>query len=109
LLAEDFLIVKPRQPFRNRYLSDQELDNNMKASQTSDQELDITAEVCPMTFVRTRLALDRMAPGQILRIRLRGEEPLRNVPRAARELGHEVLSLDTGTDGVATLLLRRGG
>jgi tRNA 2-thiouridine synthesizing protein A len=75
----------------------------------ADQELDITAEVCPMTFVRTRLALDRMARGQILRVRLRGEEPLRNVPRTAREQGHEVLSLETGTDGVATLLLRRGG
>jgi TusA-related sulfurtransferase len=75
----------------------------------ADQELDITAEVCPMTFVRTRLALDRMTPGQILRVRLRGEEPLRNVPRTAREQGHEVLSLETGTDGVATLLLRRGG
>ena len=75
----------------------------------ADQELDITAEVCQMTFVRTRLALDRMAPGQILRVRLRGEEPLRNVPRTAREQGHEVLSLETGTDGVATLVLRRGG
>ena len=59
-----------------------------------------------MTFVRTRLALDRMAPGQILLVRLRGEEPLRNVPRTAREQGHEVLSLDTDADGVATLLLR---
>ncbi len=75
---------------------------------TPDQELDITGEVCPMTFVRTRLALDRMAPGQILRVRLRGEEPLRNVPRTAREQGHEVLSLETASDGVATLLLRRG-
>jgi tRNA 2-thiouridine synthesizing protein A len=75
----------------------------------ADQELDITAEVCPMTFVRTRLALDRMSPGQVLRVRLRGEEPLRNVPRTAREQGHEVLSLETGTDGIATLLLRRSG
>lgn len=73
-----------------------------------DQELDITSDVCPMTFVRTRLALDRMAPGQTLLVRLRGDEPLRNVPRTAREQGHEVLSLDTGTDGVTRLLLRRG-
>jgi TusA-related sulfurtransferase len=74
-----------------------------------DHRLDITGEVCPMTFVRTRLALDRMAPGQVLLVRLRGEEPLRNVPRTAREQGHEVLSLETATDGVAELLLRRGG
>jgi TusA-related sulfurtransferase len=73
-----------------------------------DRELDITAEVCPMTFVRTRLALDRMQAGQVLLVRLRGEEPLRNVPRAAREQGHEVLSLDQDANGVATLLLRRG-
>ena len=85
------------------------LDSNMTDKVAADNELDITSEVCPMTFVRTRLALDRMAPGQTLRVRLRGEEPLRNVPRTAREQGHEVLSLETDPDGVATLLLRRGG
>jgi tRNA 2-thiouridine synthesizing protein A len=74
-----------------------------------DQELDITGEVCPMTFVRTRLALDRMAQGEILLVRLRGEEPLRNVPRTAREQGHQVLSMDTGHDGVTRLLLRKAG
>jgi TusA-related sulfurtransferase len=50
-----------------------------------------------------------MAPGQTLLVRLRGEEPLRNVPRTAREQGHEVLSLETDAGGIATLLLRRGG
>lgn len=85
------------------------LVNNMTDKISADQELDITGEVCPMTFVRTRLALDRMAPGQILSVRLRGDEPLRNVPRTAREQGHEVISLDTGSDGISRLLLRRGG
>ncbi len=61
-----------------------------------------------MTFVRTRLALDRLAPGQTLLVALRGDEPLRNVPRTAQEQGHEVLSLETGPDGVSRLLLRRG-
>jgi tRNA 2-thiouridine synthesizing protein A len=81
----------------------------MTGLQDADHELDITNEVCPMTFVRTRLALDRMAPGSILLVKLRGEEPLRNVPRTAKEQGHEVLSLETGADGVSRLLLRRGG
>jgi tRNA 2-thiouridine synthesizing protein A len=81
----------------------------MTAAQAPDRKLDITGEMCPMTFVRTRLALDRMQPGEILLVRLRGEEPLRNVPRTAREQGHEVLSLETGADGVSVLLLRRGG
>lgn len=70
-------------------------------------EIDITNDLCPMTFVRTRLALDRMAAGETLLVRLKGEEPLRNVPRTAREQGHEVLSLDIDSQGVGTLLLRK--
>jgi tRNA 2-thiouridine synthesizing protein A len=81
----------------------------MTTVQVPDRELDITSEICPMTFVRTRLALDRMQPGETLLVRLRGEEPLRNVPRTAREQGHTVLSLETGADGISALLLRRGG
>jgi len=73
-----------------------------------DRELDITGEVCPMTFVRTRLALDRLESGQTLLVRLRGEEPLANVPRTARDQGHQVLSVDTGADGVSAILLRKG-
>lgn len=74
----------------------------------TEQVLDITSEVCPMTFVRTRLALDRMAPGQTLLVLLKGEEPVRNVPRTATEQGHQVLSQEIGGDGVTRLLLRRG-
>ncbi|WP_372619259.1 sulfurtransferase TusA family protein [Falsiroseomonas sp.] len=77
--------------------------------QTADHELDITAETCPMTFVRTRLALDRMAPGQVLLVRLKGEEPRRNVPRTAAEQGHAVLRQDAAADGTVRLWIRKGG
>ena len=73
----------------------------------ADRTLDITRDLCPRTFVRTRLALDRMAPGQTLLVVLKGEEPRRNVPRSAREHGHEVLSEETGPDGLTRLLLRK--
>jgi tRNA 2-thiouridine synthesizing protein A len=69
--------------------------------------LDITGEICPMTFVHTRLALDRMASGETLLVLLRGDEPRRNVPRTAAEQGHQVLSQSTGEDGVTRVLLRR--
>ncbi len=71
------------------------------------KEIDITRDVCPMTFVRTRLALDRMNPGEILLVRLTGREPLDNVPRAATEQGHEVLSVETDADGITILLIRK--
>jgi tRNA 2-thiouridine synthesizing protein A len=73
----------------------------------ADRVLDITGEICPMTFVRTRLALDAMASGQTLLVLLRGDEPRRNVPRTAAEQGHEVLAQETDAAGVTRLWLRR--
>ena len=35
--------------------------------------LDITRDVCPMTFVRTLLALHRLMRGSLLLVRMRGE------------------------------------
>jgi TusA-related sulfurtransferase len=73
----------------------------------ADRVLDITGEVCPMTFVRTRLALDAMAPGQTLLVLLRGDEPVRNVPRTAAEQGHAVLAQQVDAAGVTRVWLRR--
>ena len=64
--------------------------------------LDITADVCPMTFVRVRLALDR------LHVRLRGEEPVTNVPRTLAEQGHSVISQTSDADGTVALVVRKG-
>jgi TusA-related sulfurtransferase len=73
-------------------------------SDTGGQVIDITGEVCPMTFVRTKLRLERMRPGEVLSVRLRGEEPLRNVPRAAREEGHIILGIvPEGDDHIVTI------
>ena len=72
-----------------------------------DHSIDITGEVCPMTFVRTKLRLERMRPGEVLSVRLKGEEPLRNVPRAAREEGHAILSIEQAGDA-HIVTIRRG-
>lgn len=56
--------------------------------------LDITADVCPITFVKTKLMLEKMPVGAILAVRLKGAEPLDNVPRSVRAHGHEVISLE---------------
>jgi TusA-related sulfurtransferase len=52
--------------------------------------LDITGLTCPMTWVRTKLELERMAAGEALEVRCRRGEALENVPRSAREAGHDV-------------------
>lgn len=55
--------------------------------------LDITGEICPMTFVRSKLLIERMVSGQSAVIRLRGSEPLANVPRAVAAHGLVVVDV----------------
>jgi TusA-related sulfurtransferase len=62
--------------------------------------LDITGDVCPITFVRTRLLIEKMASGEIATVRLKGKEPLENVPASITELGHSVLALVSEQDGL---------
>jgi TusA-related sulfurtransferase len=73
-----------------------------------DKAIDITAETCPMTFVRTRLALDAISTGQILLVRLAGADPLANVPRAAADQGHDPLELLPQPDGSWLLVIQKG-
>jgi TusA-related sulfurtransferase len=74
----------------------------------SPVRLDITRETCPMTFVRTRLALDALPAGALLRVTLRGDEPLRNVTRSTEALGHSVMVTEAGAaEGTHILLIRK--
>ncbi len=72
--------------------------------------LDISAETCPLTFVRTKLLLENMAAGETACIRLGEGEPLENLPRTLRDQGHDVLELRPEGPGgtVYRLLVRKG-
>lgn len=82
---------------------------NKTGSKGADHYLDITGDICPMTFVKTKLLIERMSRGETAEVRLNAGEPLENVPRAVTEHGHEVLSLDPEAPGAAVwrLLLRK--
>ena len=73
-----------------------------------DAAIDITADVCPITYVRTRLALEKLAIGQVLAVRLRGREPAENVPSSEMEQGHEVLMIENEPAGTTLIVIRRG-
>jgi TusA-related sulfurtransferase len=57
---------------------------------TAAARLDVTGVSCPLTWVRTRVALDRLVPGEALEVLLLAGEPLESVPRTAEEEGHAV-------------------
>jgi tRNA 2-thiouridine synthesizing protein A len=79
-------------------------------TQSEIRLLDVTSDTCPMTFVRTRLALERLSAGDLLRVLVRGAEPRDSVPRMAEAQGHAVLSRTEHEEdpAVMDILIRRG-
>ncbi|MEE8299620.1 MAG: sulfurtransferase TusA family protein [Thermodesulfobacteriota bacterium] len=72
-----------------------------------DQKIDITNEICPMTFVKTKLKLETLRSGQILEVTLRDGEPLTNVPKSVQEEGHKILDVRQNGDLFTILIERR--
>jgi len=58
-----------------------------------NQSIDITKEICPMTFVKTKLKLETMDIGQVLEVKIREGEPLANLPKSVEQEGHRVLEI----------------
>ncbi len=57
-----------------------------------DAELDLRGVICPYNFVKTKLKLEAMEPGQVLAVILDDGEPIRNVPRSVTADGHTILA-----------------
>lgn len=72
-----------------------------------DETVDITDVVCPVTFVKAKVALEELEDGQVLAVRMNDGEPVQNVPRSIKEEGHQVLKLDDNGDGTYTLLVKK--
>lgn len=74
-----------------------------------DETADITDVVCPVTFVKAKIALEELDEGQILSIRMNDGEPVQNVPRSIKEEGHQILKLIDNHDGTYNLIVRKVG
>ncbi len=75
----------------------------------ADERVDITDVVCPVTFVKTKAALEEMEDGQILQVHMNDGEPVLNVPRSVKEEGHQILKLYTNDDETYELFIRKAG
>ena len=74
-----------------------------------DDQVDITDKVCPLTFVKAKVAIEELDDGEVLAIRMNDGEPVQNVPRSIKEEGHQILKLDTNDDGTYTLFVKKVG
>lgn len=73
-----------------------------------DDTVDITTVVCPVTFVKAKVALEELEDGQILSVHMNDGEPVQNVPRSMKEEGHRVLKLNKNDDGTFDLIVEKG-
>jgi len=60
-----------------------------------------------MTFVRTKLLMERMKPGEVAEILLSGGDALENVPRSVWEHGYEMVHLEAEGDNVYKFIMKK--
>jgi TusA-related sulfurtransferase len=72
-----------------------------------DEELNLRGEVCPYTFVKSKLALEDLEPGKILRVIVDNPESAENVPRSLTNEGNEVLGVGPIGGEAWSILVRK--
>jgi len=76
-------------------------------SKEPKQTLDVTGDVCPMTFVKTKLMLEELESGEVLKVILNSGEPYENVPRSVKNEGHNIIAIEPIGDKFK-LLIEKG-
>lgn len=70
--------------------------------------VDITDVVCPVTFVKAKVAIEELEIGEILEVRMNEGEPIQNVPRSFKDEGHKVIQVVNNGDGTYTIFVEKG-
>jgi tRNA 2-thiouridine synthesizing protein A len=75
--------------------------------QAMTAELDLRGEVCPYTFVKTKLMLEELESGQDLTILLDDPQATANVSRSLCSEGHDIRSLQAISEKVWQIVVRK--
>lgn len=86
---------------------DDELHPTQQPPGHASRTLDLRGVACPLNFVRAKLFLESLTPGDLLEVLIDQGEPIRHVPTSLRNEGHEIVAV-TPAEGWFRLLVRRG-
>lgn len=70
--------------------------------------IDLRGVMCPTNFVKTKLKLEMMEPGEVLEVVLDCGEPIQNVPKSIKEEGHKILEVKKEEAGYFRLKVQKG-
>ena len=73
----------------------------------AEVQLDITKEHCPMTFVKTKIALSKLSIGDRLEVLVTEGEPLDNIPKSSTEQGFNVVEVTHVKDKIHRILIQK--
>ena len=74
---------------------------------TPDFEFDLKGEICPYTFVKSKLALEMLDSGQILQVVVDNDESATNVPKSLTNEGNAVLGVEKLNDNDWLITVRK--
>ncbi|MHB1161525.1 MAG: sulfurtransferase TusA family protein [Chloroflexota bacterium] len=81
----------------------------MREIARTDREIDLRGEVCPYTFVWSKLSLEEMEAGQILRVVVDHLPATTNVPRSLLAEGHRVLKVAQVSETDWEIVVQKAG
>jgi tRNA 2-thiouridine synthesizing protein A len=73
-----------------------------------NKELNLTGDICPITFVKSKLMLEKMNAGEILKVTLDYAPSAVNVPRSLEHDGHQVLKVEEVQKELWEVLVKKG-
>ncbi|OGL42013.1 MAG: hypothetical protein A2161_12430 [Candidatus Schekmanbacteria bacterium RBG_13_48_7] len=59
-----------------------------------DQELDLRGEICPYPFIKSKLILEQMSEGEVLRVIVDYYPAVRNITKSMEIEGYHILNVD---------------
>ncbi len=71
------------------------------------KSIDLHGVVCPLNFVKTKLALEELAGGELLEVVLDEGDAMLNVPRSLKEEGHKIVKV-TPEGEVYRIIVEKG-
>jgi len=72
-----------------------------------DKTIDIRGQVCPYTFVRSKLAIEKMNVGEVLEIILDHKAAVENVPKSMENEGQKVLVVEQTNEKEWRIVVRK--
>ncbi|MBZ0159543.1 sulfurtransferase TusA family protein [Candidatus Methylomirabilis sp.] len=72
------------------------------------ESLDLKGEVCPYTFVKTKLALEELQRDQVLRVIVDNPGSAANVPRSLTSEGHIIVDVAKLNDTDWAITVKKG-